>query len=457
MLKNTRHFAFFLLKKLKNFAFFVKIFNMKRKIYENLINWKNDIYKKPLIIEGARQIGKTYIVNEFAHYEYSNCIYINFEMDENLDSIFESLNPNVILENIKSIKKVNIIPNETLIIFDEIQKSEKAINSLKYFCEFKTRVDIIAMGSLLGIAVNRKEFSFPVGKVNIMKMYQLDFEEYLIAINEIEKLKIIKEHYENDKPINEMMHKQLIDLYKTYLFLGGMPEVVKTYIETKNLQIARIKQNEIVNTYLMDMTKYNSKTNYSKTVMVYNSIPTNLARENKKFMYSNIKKSARAKDYENATEWISLAGIGKKINKLNQIKVPLSAYKDNEIFKFYMNDVGLLGAKANIMYEEIISEEENFADFKGGLAENYVMSQLMIKNDEIYYYRDDKNIEIDFIIKLNDNIIPIEVKSGKRTKSICLNNYVKMFNPNYSIKISTKNFGFDNGIKSIPLYAVWCI
>ena len=430
---------------------------MKRKIYENLIYWKNSIDKKPLIIEGARQIGKTYIVNEFAQHEYSNSIYINFEMEKSWDSIFDSLNPEVILENIKSITKKNITQNDTLIIFDEIQKSEKALNSLKYFCEFKSGVDIIAMGSLLGIAVNRAEFSFPVGKVNILKMYQLDFEEFLIAINESEKIEMIKEHYNDNKPINTMIHKNLIDLYKLYLFLGGMPEVVNSYIQTNNLQIARIKQNEIVETYLRDMTKYNSKTDYGKTVMTYNSIPSNLAKENKKFMYSSIKKSARAKDYENATEWISLAGIGEKIYKIDQIKVPMEAYKNNDIFKFYMNDVGLLGAKAKIMYEEIVGEEESFSDFKGGLAENYVMSQLIQNNEEIYYYKDDKNIEIDFILKLKGNIIPVEVKSGNRTKSTSLNNYVKIYKPPYSIRISTKNFGFDNGIKSVPLYAVWCI
>ena len=430
---------------------------MKRRLYNNLIEWKNSKDKKPLIIEGARQIGKTYIVNEFARNEYSNSIYINFEMDKSWDEIFASLNPNSILENIKSVSKIDIIPNETLIIFDEIQKSEKALNSLKYFCEFENKVDIIAMGSLLGIAVNREEYSFPVGKVNILKMYQLDFEEFLTAINEIDKIEIIKEHYKNNEPIIEMMHKQLIDLYKKYLFLGGMPEVIKTYVETNNVQMARIKQNEIVDTYLRDMTKYNSKPDYGKTVMTYNCIPINLAKENKKFMYSSIKKSARAKDYENATEWIALAGIGNKIFKVNQIKVPLDAYRNNETFKFYMNDVGLLGAKAKILYEEIISEEENFSDFKGGLAENYVMSQLIEKNDELYYYKDDKNIEIDFIIKLDGSIIPVEVKSGKRTKSTSLNNYFKIYKPEYSIRISTKNFGFDNGIKAVPLYAVWCI
>lgn len=430
---------------------------MKRKIYQKLLEWKNSADKKPLIIEGARQIGKTYIVNEFAHNEYSNSVYINFEMDKNWDTIFENLNPSAIIENIKQISKINIIPNESLIIFDEVQKSEKALNSLKYFCEFEKNIDIIAMGSLLGIAVNREEYSFPVGKVNILKMQQLDFEEFLLAYNEGEKVEIIKEHYIKNTPMNEMIHKQLIDLYKLYLFLGGMPEVVKNYVETKNLQIARIKQDEIVNTYIRDMTKYNSKTDYSKTVMTYNSITANLAKENKKFMYSTIKKSARAKDYESATEWIELSGIGKKIYKVNQIKTPLEAYKDLEMFKFYMNDNGLLGAKGKIMYEEIMNEDESFSDFKGGLAENYVMSQLIENNDEIYYYKDDKNIEVDFIIKLDGKIIPIEVKSGKRNRSISLNNYIKKYNPEYFIRISTKNFGFENAIKSVPLYAVWCI
>ena len=430
---------------------------MHRDIYNNLLIWKNDTDKKPLIIEGARQIGKTFIVNEFAKNEYNSSIYINFEMDKNWESIFDTLNPNSILDNIRSISKVNIIPNETLIVFDEVQKSEKALNSLKYFCEFKKDIDIIAMGSLLGIAVNREEYSFPVGKVNILKMYQLNFSEFLIAINENDKIETIKDCYKNNKPINEIIHKKLIELYRLYLYLGGMPEVLNVYINTNNLQLARIKQNEIVETYLRDMTKYNKKTDYSKTVMTYNSIPANLAKENKKFMYSSIKKSARAKDYESATEWITLAGIGYKIYKLNQIKIPLETYKDNEVFKFYMNDVGLLNSKNKLTYEEIISEEENFTDYKGGLAENYVVSQIIKNNDELYYYKDDKNIEVDFLIKLNGKIIPIEVKSGKRTRSLSLNNYINKYKPEYAIRISMKNFGFENNIKSVPLYAVWCI
>ena len=430
---------------------------MHRDVYNNLLKWKNDTDKKPLIIEGARQIGKTFIVNEFAKNEYNSSIYINFEMDKNWESIFDTLNPNSIIDNIRSISKINIIPHETLIVFDEVQKSEKALNSLKYFCEFKKDIDIIAMGSLLGIAVNREEYSFPVGKVNILKMYQLNFSEFLIAINEDDKIETIKECYKNNKPINEIIHKKLIELYRLYLYLGGMPEVLNVYINTNNLQLARIKQNEIVETYLRDMTKYNKKPDYSKTVMTYNSIPVNLAKENKKFMYSSIKKSARAKDYENATEWISLAGIGYKIYKLNQIKIPLEAYKDNEVFKFYMNDVGLLNSKNKLTYEEITSEEENFTDYKGGLAENYVVSQIIKNNDELYYYKDDKNIEVDFLIKLNGKIIPIEVKSGKRIRSLSLNNYINKYKPEYAIRISMKNFGFENNIKSVPLYAVWCI
>lgn len=430
---------------------------MQRKIYQQLLDWKSDKNKKPLIIEGARQIGKTYIVNMFAKKEYKNSIYINFELDESWSSIFDNLNPDDILNQIKSISKIDIIPNETLIIFDEIQKSEKAINSLKYFCENKKDIDIIALGSLLGIAVNREHFSFPVGKVNLLRMYQLDFEEFLMAMGEEEKISIIKECYEKFIPINDMLHKQLLDLYRKYLYIGGMPEVVKSYIETDDLKMARIKQDEIINTYARDMAKYNSKTEHSKTLLTYDSIVTNLAKDNKKFMYSNIKSTARAKDYENATEWIELAGIGKKIYCIKQIKAPLEAYKDREVFKFYINDTGLLSSKAKIRYEEIMNEDDIFSDFKGGLAENYIVSQMLINTDELYYYKDDKNIEIDFIIKENSDIIPIEVKSGKRTKSNSLNNYIQKYKPKYAIRLSMKNFGFENNIKSIPLYAAFCI
>ena len=430
---------------------------MKRNIYKNLLEWKNSKNKKPLVLEGARQIGKTYIVSCFAKNEYKNSIYINFELDESWETIFDNLNPEDILRKIKSITKTEIIEGETLIIFDEVQKSEKALNSLKYFCEYKNDVDIIAMGSLLGIAVNRMKFSFPVGKVNLIKMYQLNFEEFLIALGEKEKIALIKDCFENFKPMNEMIHKQLLNLYKLYLYIGGMPEVVKSYIELEDLNICRIKQNEILDTYLRDMSKYNTKTEQNKTIATYNSICVNIAKDNKKYMYSSITKTARAKDYESATEWIELAGLGKKIFKVDQIKIPLETYKDSSIFKFYMNDVGLLCAKAKIRYEEIIDENEMFSDFKGGLAENYVISELINSIDEIYYYKDDKNIEIDSIIKIDDGIIPIEVKSGKRTNSVSLNNYIKKYNPKYSIRMSTKNFGFDNNIKSVPLYAAFII
>lgn len=431
------------------FAFFCYYMAMKRKIYNQLLAWKDSEDRKPLILQGARQIGKTYIVNVFAELEYENYIYINFETENKYDSIFEDLEPNNIIKKIEAYTKKQVISEKTLIVFDEIQSSKNALTSLKYFCEKRNDIHIIAMGSLLGIAVRRGDFSFPVGKVNMMTMYQMDFEEYLDALGERKLLDEIKIHFEENKKIDSLIHKKLLELYNSYLFVGGMPDVVNTYINTKNNELVKIKKNEILIGYKNDMTKYNDKTDIGKTILVYDSINECLAKENKKYMYTSIKKSARAKDYENATEWIELSGIAKKVKNLNHIKTPIEAYKNNDYFKFYMNDVGLLSQMMKVEYDEI-QYSLSIEDFKGGLAENYVFSQLISKHD-LYYYKDD-SMEIDFIIKNENGIIPIEVKSSENVISKSLNKYIEKYKPAYAIRISTKNFGFENNIKSVPLY-----
>lgn len=430
---------------------------MKRLIYQKLVEWKNKKDRKPLVLMGARQVGKTYLVNLFGKNEYQEVVYCMLEGNDYLQSCFDILDTNIIIDKLSSIKKKKILKNETLIILDEIQSCPKALTSLKMFCEQNNDYHIIALGSLLGLATHREKYSYPVGKVDMLEMFPLDFEEFLIANNENELIDRIKKSYNENEALDLTYHSIAIDYYKKYLFIGGMPEVVKRYIDDDNLELVRIKQEEIIKQYLSDMNKYNSETEKGKTQLVYNNISKQLAKENRKFKYSLIKTSARARDYEEAIEWIELAGIANRIYKLEQIKLPLNAYTSLSDFKLYMNDVGLLTAMGNLTFEDVYNKNEMLYDYLGGLVENYVYNQLKQKQMEAYYWLNGDYAEVDFITRIAQDVVPIEVKSGERTKSKSFNKYIEMFKPNYAIRISEKNFGFENNIKSVPLYAVFCI
>lgn len=431
---------------------------MKRKIYNELLNWKNSKTRKPLLLQGAKRVGKTYIVNLFGANEYSNVVYCNFEQETLLKEFFVELNPITILKKISAYKKKEIFPEKTLIIFDEIQAAPNVLTSLKYFCEEHNEYHIIATGSLLGISINRADTSFPVGKVQFMTMYPLDFEEYLLAKDESNAflIELIKNSFKNNTPLEWLFHKDALELYKEYLYVGGMPEVVSIFVETKNVDLARNKQNEILQAYFNDMSKYNRATEIPKTKIVYKNISTQLAKENRKFQYKLIKSGARASMYKEAIEWLCLAGIASQLYKLDKIELPLNANKSLSDFKIYMSDVGLCSASQNVFFSDIV-DEINDSNFRGGLAENYVNNQLAINNFQAFYWTSKYESEIDFIVRINEDIIPIEVKSKDNVRSKSLNSYIKMFNPKYSIKISSKNFGFENNIKSVPLYAVFCL
>ena len=430
---------------------------MKRKIYQKLLEWKNSSQRKPLVLMGARQVGKTYLVNLFGKNEYQSVVYCLLEGNEILQNCFDILDTNIIIDKISAVTKKKIIKNETLIILDEIQSCPKALTSLKIFCEQNNDYHIIALGSLLGLATHRDNYSYPVGKVDMMEMFPLDFEEFLMANNENDLLNKIQNSYYENISLDTTYHNIALDYYKKYLFVGGMPEVVKIYIDENNLELVNIKQQEIIKQYLSDMNKYNSEAEKGKTQLVYNNISRQLAKQNKKFKYSLIKSSARARDYEEAIEWIELAGIANKIYKLEQIKLPLNAYTSLSDFKVYMNDVGLLTAIGNLSFEDIYNENELLYDYLGGLTENYVYNQLKQNHMELYYWVNGNYAEVDFVTRISQDIVPIEAKSGIHTNSKSLNKYIEAFNPNYVIRISEKNFGFENSIKSVPLYAVFCI
>ena len=430
---------------------------MERKIYKELLAWKRSPERKPLILQGARQVGKTYIVNFFAGKEYSNSIYCNFEKDTGLHDIFKNLNPETIIKKLGLYKRKEIFRENTLIIFDEIQACPEAITSLKYFNEEANEYHIIALGSLVGVSVNRGSFSFPVGKVQFMTLYPLDFEEYLLARGEQGLIELVRESYESNEPLESVFHERALDYYKEYLFVGGMPEAVAEYGKNHNPELVRIIQQTILESYQNDMGKYNKQSEISKTRTVYKNISTQLAKENRKFQYKSIKQGGRASEFEGAIEWLCLAGVASQTYRIEQIMLPLNAYRSLSDFKFYMNDVGLCGASQDIYYEDIFGENPLFDNFKGGLTENYVFNQLTINGLSLYYWTSGSQAEVDFITRIGDNIIPIEAKAKINTRSRSLGVYVERFKPAYSIRISQKNFGFENGIKSVPLYATFCI
>ena len=429
---------------------------MYRKIYNDLINWKND-FKLPLMLIGARQTGKTYVLKKFCQENYPNYIYINLEKEPDIVSIFDAtLDPDRIVENIQIYKKIDFNVENTIIFIDEIQVSEKAINSLKYFAESEKPYKIVTAGSLLGVKLNRMHSSFPVGKVVIKYLYPMDFEEFLINIKEEKLIKEIELHFKTNEKMVEALHKKAIDLFNTYLILGGMPAIIANYIENEQ-KITLVNfdiQDIIITSYLADMNKYTENTESIKNSKIYMAIPNELARENNIFKYSIVDKDARKIRYENSLDWLIASNMILKSNLVEKNEIPLKAYVNNNKFKIYLSDVGLLRSLSNINYREILTEEK--FQFKGALIENYIACEIYSKTKELYFYNFQK-YEIDFLVKIDNKIIPIEVKSSKRTTSKSLNEYINKYRPAYCIRISTKNFGFENNIKSIPLYAVFCI
>ena len=430
---------------------------MKRKIVDWLIKWKEGKYRKPLILQGARQVGKTYSILSFGKEYYKTTAYFNFENNSELSNIFNrDLEPERIIKELSAKTGQSILKGDTLIFFDEIQACERALTSLKYFNEEANDYHIIAAGSLLGVAVNRKEYSFPVGKVDLNTLYPLDFEEFLMALGEERLIELIKDCFYNDSEFS--LHDTAMDLYRTYLVTGGMPAAVKDYIEEKDFNFVLATQKNINDLYIADMAKYATAYETTKIMAAFNSIPAQLAKDNKKFQYKVIKSGARAYDYETSLDWLKASGVVVKCNKCNEGKLPLAAYADFNSFKIYMTDTGLLCSKFGIPANAVLVDTPSFNGFKGALTENYVAFCLTANGYEPYYWESNGQAEVDFLIQdKNGNIIPIEVKAADNVRAKSLNQFIKKYNPPYAIRVSSKNFGFENGIKSVPLYAAFLI
>lgn len=433
---------------------------MKRKIYNDLVDWKNRGMKKALMIIGARQVGKTYIIEEFCKNEFENYVSINLLDHPEITELYKQ---NISSEEkyIRLCANLNINPNleNTIIFFDEIQESEELISALKWYCESEKPFKVICAGSLLGVKLKRFHSSFPVGKVELLNMYPMDFEEFLLTQNSGDYLtKYIKECYEQNKPMDNVMHDKLKDLYRKYLCVGGLPEVVSEFSanDMDILQINRKTIEDIILSYINDMNKYvDNKFEAAKNEVIYKSIPVQIGNKSNKFQYTKIEKNARKRDYESSLEWLLASNMIYKCNLLNSINIPPEAFKNEDIFKIYMGDIGILNTMLKINTNEIYLDKPFI--YKGDIAENYVANQLIFNNVALYYWATASNSEIDFIIYNEDGIIPIEVKASDNTQSKSLNAYVKKYNPKYSIRVSGKNFGFENGIKSVPLYAAYLI
>jgi predicted AAA+ superfamily ATPase len=430
---------------------------MKREIMDDLKNWKKSKNRKPLIIHGARQVGKTYIIKRFGKENYENLIYVNFETNQELSSqISDSIDANYIINKLELFYGEKILPEKTLIFFDEIQVNERALTSLKYFYEDAPEYHVIAAGSLLGIAINRENYSFPVGKVQMMSMYPLSFKEFLMAVGRDNLINEIQEHFENDERMDKDIHELCLKLYRTYLVVGGMPEVVKTYLEEQKVIATIDTQAEILLSYERDMTKYADNSLSNRIMGAFDSIPVQLAKENQKFQYKIISKGGTSSIFGEAILWLKNSGIVTQVYKA-KAEIPLEMHKDLTAFKLYMSDVGLFVNKARYpLYLIDLSTTPTMISM-GPLTEHYVANELKGKGYEIYYWESEGKAELDFIIQKDMDILPIEVKTGVHTKSRSLDLYKKRYHPKVAIRISERNFGFENGIKSVPLYAVFCI
>ena len=431
---------------------------MLRKITAQLLEWKESGYRKPLILQGARQVGKTYAVLAFAREQYDNVAYINFEFDKVATAIFEnSLDPKEVVPKIEIFTKQTITKGRTLIFLDEVQKCPPALTALKYFDELATEYHVIVAGSLLGVAVSREEFSFPIGKVNRLTLRPMDFEEFLTAMGKSDLVNRIKDCFEANKLMDTVYHNSLSEYYRQYLVVGGMPECVAKFVETSDYTLIRATQKLILEGYLDDMSKYNSTNEIKKTRLAYNSVTAQLSKKNTRFQYKLIKSGGRAAEFENAIEWLVLSGIITRVHALDTVKKPLNNYKNIDSFKIFGSDAGLLCAKNNVLANDILYASSELNDFKGGMTENYVCSQLVCRGYECYTWYSEGEAEMDFVIQREGKIIPVEVKSADNSKAKSLAVYAKKFKPEYAIKVSANNFGFANGIKTIPLYAAFCI
>ena len=426
---------------------------MYRIAIEKLYQWKESKRRKPLIIEGARQVGKTWLMKEFGEKAYQDTIYINFDSNSRMSELFsEDLNVDRLIMGIELYAGKKIDPDHTLLIFDEVQEVPKALSSLKYFYENAPQYHIVCAGSLLGIALHGGT-SFPVGKVDFLNLYPLSFKEFLMATTGERFAELLENQ---DYQMVNAFKQTFIDALKQYYFVGGMPEAVESFVEEKDFNEVREIQKRILSAYEQDFSKHAPIEIVPKIRMVWNSIPSQLAKENKKFIYGLVREGGRAKEYETAIMWLCDCGLIHKVSRVNAAGLPLKAYEDLKAFKMFLVDVGLLGCMTGLRQRTLLDGNELFTEFKGALTEQYVCQQLKTIQDlDIYYYTNDRrSCEVDFVVDTGEEIVPLEVKAEVNLKAKSLKNYHEKYNPPISIRTSMADYKKEDWIVNLPLYAI---
>jgi predicted AAA+ superfamily ATPase len=426
---------------------------MYRVSIKKLIQWKLDKNKKPLVFLGARQVGKTWLIQEFGKQEYRQTVYINFEKTEEMREIFlPNLDTKRLISNFEFYAGFKIKPEDTLIVLDEIQAAPRGITSLKYFCEDAPEYQIIAAGSLLGINIHPNE-SFPVGKVDLLELYPMSFYEFLLAMDETGLASILDEKQWDALPFFAQKFKEFL---KYYFYIGGMPEAVAAFVKNRDWKKARTIQNKILTTYRNDFSKHAPKEVLPRINMVWDSIPAQLAKENKKFIYGVIKEGARAKDFELAIQWLTDAGLLHKVYNVSKPALPLVAYQELSAFKLYHNDLGLLGAMSNLKAKTIINGDALFTEYKGALTEQFVFQQFkLFENLPVYYFSPDSHLEIDFVIQNEDDeIIPVEVKAEENLHAKSLKTFCRKYQPATAIRTSLSDYKKESWLLNVPLYII---
>ena len=429
---------------------------MERSIYSNLKKWKESPTRKPLILQGARQVGKTYILKEFGAREYSEVVYINCDDNNDMQNMFVDYDVDRIIRSLSAISGVSIKPSTTLLILDEIQEVERGLASLKYFCEKAPEYHVAVAGSLLGITLHEGT-SFPVGKVDMLYMYPMDFEEFLLAMGKEQLVELLRS---NSWTALTPLRGMLTELLRQYYFVGGMPEAVKAYVERGDIWEVRSIHSKIIDAYRNDMSKHAPKQQVQRINMVWNSIPSQLARDNKKFIYGALRKGARANDFEIAIQWLVDSGLVHKVHRISKPVVPLKFYEDMSSFKLFLLDCGLLGALSETPPEQILIGDNVFEEYKGAFTENYVLQQLKsLPRTFVYYYSNDNStLEIDFVVQHDTHIIPIEVKAEENLRAKSLRQFVTDNPGLHGVRFSMSDYREQDWLTNVPLWAVkWAL
>lgn len=432
---------------------------MYREITGKLSEWKSNANRKPLLVTGVRQCGKTYIIKKFAQENFKAFVYINFEESEQLSAIFDyDYDVKRIVHELELHLKSRIVPGDTCVFMDEIQECPRAITALKYFCENMRELHLICAGSLLGVAIRKKQISFPVGKVNRLELHPMDFREFVLASGRTDLIQVF-EQWPVERPIPDLYSVQMKKLLSEYYIVGGMPEAVKTWIDSGSIEDVEQVQNDILRDYADDFSKHAPESDVVKIRWIWDSIPVQLAKENRKFIFSHVKEGKRSADLEDALQWLVDAGLVSRLYLVEDPESPLSGFADKTYFKVYMCDIGLLRVKSRVAAETILGEDPSYIRFKGAFAENYVFNELISAGKEPYFWRSGNTAEVDFIFENKSNLIPVEVKSADNTQAKSYKQFCEKYKPGIGFKLSQKNIAVntlgETRTFSIPLYLTW--